>query len=79
MPAFITHPLFAIADFDEVTLILGVLLMAGALASGLVDRSFLSLTAAFVLAGFLLGEGGARACSRSTRAASSCTTWRSSR
>ena len=32
--------------------------MAGALASGLVNRSFLSLTAAFVLAGFVLGEGG---------------------
>src|SRR4051812_49797309 len=32
--------------------------MAGALASGLVNRSFLSLTAAFVIAGFLLGDGG---------------------
>src|SRR3954451_15811435 len=32
--------------------------MGGALASGLVNRSFLSLTAAFVLAGFVLGEGG---------------------
>jgi sodium/hydrogen antiporter len=47
----------AAADFDVITLILGVLLMAGALASGLVNRSFLSLTAAFVLAGFLLGDG----------------------
>ena len=56
MPAHL--PLFAAAGFDEITLILGVLLMAGALASGLVNRSFLSLTAAFVLAGFLLGDGG---------------------
>src|ERR1044071_8098616 len=32
--------------------------MVGALASGLANRSFLSLTAAFVLAGFLLGDGG---------------------
>ncbi len=32
--------------------------MVGALASGLAHRSFLSLTAVFVLAGFLLGEGG---------------------
>ena len=58
MPAFITHTPFAIVGFDEVTLLLGVLLMAGALASGLVNRSFLSLTAGFVLAGFLLGRGG---------------------
>src|SRR3954453_11280909 len=32
--------------------------MGGALVSGLVRRSFLSLTALFVLAGFLLGTGG---------------------
>src|SRR3954451_4148883 len=57
MPAPIPHTPLAIAGFDEVTLILGVLLMLGALASGLVDRSFLSLTAAFVLAGFVLGDG----------------------
>ncbi len=48
----------AAASFDVATLVFGALLMAGALASGLVNRSFLSLTAAFVLAGFLLGEGG---------------------
>jgi NhaP-type Na+/H+ or K+/H+ antiporter len=42
-------------------LVLGGLLMAGALLSGLAHRSFLSLTALFVLAGFLLGEGGADA------------------
>src|SRR3954462_7825217 len=48
----------AVADFDVATLILGGLLMIGALASGLAHRSFLSLTAGFVIAGVLLGEGG---------------------
>jgi NhaP-type Na+/H+ or K+/H+ antiporter len=48
----------AAVNFDDATLILGGLLMAGALASGLVNRSFLSLTAAFVIAGFLLGGDG---------------------
>ena len=37
---------------------LGGLLIAGALLSGLARRSFLSLTAMFVLAGFLVGAGG---------------------
>ena len=45
-------------DFDSSVLVLGGLLVAGALVSGLVHRSFLSLTALFVLAGFALGEGG---------------------
>jgi NhaP-type Na+/H+ or K+/H+ antiporter len=36
----------------------GALLMGGALVSGLVRRSFLSLTALFVVCGFALGEGG---------------------
>jgi sodium/hydrogen antiporter len=44
--------------FDDAALVLGALLMAGALASGLARRSFLSLTALFVLAGFALGHGG---------------------
>jgi NhaP-type Na+/H+ or K+/H+ antiporter len=44
--------------FDTVVLVLGGLLMTGALLSGLARRSFLSLTALFVLAGFLLGHGG---------------------
>ena len=44
--------------FDTVLLVFGVLLMGGALLSGLARRSFLSLTALFVLAGFLLGSGG---------------------
>ena len=44
--------------FEEAVLALGLLLMGGALVSGLVHRSFLSMTALFVLAGFLLGKGG---------------------
>jgi NhaP-type Na+/H+ or K+/H+ antiporter len=44
--------------FDDAVLVLGALLMAGALASGLARRSFLSLTALFVVAGFALGDGG---------------------
>src|SRR4051812_41578693 len=39
-------------------LVLGGLLMVGALISGLARRSFLSLAAVFVVAGFVLGEGG---------------------
>jgi NhaP-type Na+/H+ or K+/H+ antiporter len=45
-------------SFGTAALVLGLLLMAGALVSGLARRSFLSLTALFVLAGFALGEGG---------------------
>jgi NhaP-type Na+/H+ or K+/H+ antiporter len=48
----------AVAEFDAATLIFGGLLVVGALASGLAHRSFLSLTAVFVVAGFVLGEGG---------------------
>jgi NhaP-type Na+/H+ or K+/H+ antiporter len=44
--------------FDDAALVFGALLVVGALASGLAKRSFLSLTAVFVLAGFLLGRGG---------------------
>ncbi len=43
---------------EIVLLVLGGLLMLGALVAGLVRRSFLSLAALFVLAGFVLGEGG---------------------
>lgn len=39
-------------------LVFGALLIVGALASGLAHRSFLSLTAVFVVAGFVLGDGG---------------------
>ena len=51
--------------FEVAVAVLGGLLVVGALLSGVAKRSFLSLTALFVVAGFALGEGGARACSSS--------------
>jgi NhaP-type Na+/H+ or K+/H+ antiporter len=46
-------------DFLDAPLaVFGLMLVVGALISGLAGRSFLSLTAAFVIAGFVLGEGG---------------------
>src|ERR1700716_1044971 len=45
-------------DYDVATVVLGGLLVVGALASGIARRSFLSLTAVFVLAGLALGRGG---------------------
>jgi sodium/hydrogen antiporter len=52
-------PIAAGVDFlEEPVAVFGVLLMAGALVAGLARRSFLSLTAAFVVAGFVLGQGG---------------------
>jgi sodium/hydrogen antiporter len=52
-------PVAAGVEFLEAPLAaFGVMLVLGALISGLAGRSFLSLTAAFVIAGFLLGEGG---------------------
>jgi NhaP-type Na+/H+ or K+/H+ antiporter len=44
--------------FEKAALVLGVLLVLGALLSGLARRSFVSLAAVFVIAGFLLGDGG---------------------
>jgi NhaP-type Na+/H+ or K+/H+ antiporter len=44
--------------FDTAMAVLGGLLVVGALFSSLAKRSFLSLTALFVVAGFVLGEGG---------------------
>jgi NhaP-type Na+/H+ or K+/H+ antiporter len=44
--------------FEDVFAVLGVLLMGGALIAGVARRTFLSLTALFVVAGFLLGHGG---------------------
>ncbi len=43
--------------FEVGVLVLGLLLLLGALGSGLERRSFLSLTALFVLTGFVLGPG----------------------
>ncbi len=44
--------------FDVAVLLLGALLVLGSLVSGLAHRTFLSLTALFVLVGFALGAGG---------------------
>ena len=46
------------ASFQATAAFLGGLLILGALASGLAQRSFLSLAALFVLAGFIVGDGG---------------------
>ena len=45
-------------SLETVLLVLGALLMAGALISGLARRSFVSLAALFVVTGFVLGDGG---------------------
>ena len=45
-------------SLETVLLVLGGLLMAGALISGLARRSFVSLAALFVVTGFVLGDGG---------------------
>jgi sodium/hydrogen antiporter len=47
-----------VTSFQATAAFLGVLLIVGALASGLAQRSFLSLAALFVLAGFIVGDGG---------------------
>jgi sodium/hydrogen antiporter len=47
-----------VSDFEAATLVFGALLIVGALGSGLAHRSFLSMTAVFVVAGFALGDGG---------------------
>jgi NhaP-type Na+/H+ or K+/H+ antiporter len=44
-------------DLNRTLLVLGGLLVVGALVSGLARRTFLSLTALFVLVGFVLGKG----------------------
>lgn len=45
-------------SYETAATVLGLLLVGGALLSGLARRSILSLTAVFVLLGFVLGEGG---------------------
>lgn len=45
-------------SFGTVALVLGALLAGGALVSSFARRSFLSLAALFVVAGFVLGAGG---------------------
>jgi NhaP-type Na+/H+ or K+/H+ antiporter len=51
-------PVVAAGAIDEPLAVFGALLMLGALLAGVARRSFISLAAAFVLAGFALGEGG---------------------
>ncbi|MGI8430416.1 MAG: cation:proton antiporter [Solirubrobacteraceae bacterium] len=54
-------PLLMVAaarSFEVDVLVFGALLVVGALASGIVRHSLLSLTALFVLVGFALGDGG---------------------
>ncbi len=45
-------------DFEVAALVLGGMLILGALASGLASRSVLSLTALALVVGFVLGHGG---------------------
>jgi NhaP-type Na+/H+ or K+/H+ antiporter len=45
------------SSFNDTVVVLGGLLVVGALIAGVARRSFLSLTAVFVVAGFLLGKG----------------------
>jgi sodium/hydrogen antiporter len=53
-------PIAAGVEFLEAPLaVFGVMLVVGALISGLAGRTFLSLTAVFVVVGFVVGEGGA--------------------
>jgi NhaP-type Na+/H+ or K+/H+ antiporter len=54
LPAVVSH------RFEVSALALGGLLVLGAWLSGLARRTFVSLTAVFVIAGFLLGDGGTR-------------------
>jgi NhaP-type Na+/H+ or K+/H+ antiporter len=49
---------FAASEFDHGLLVIGAALLIGALISGYAKRSFLSLTAVFVVFGFVVGEGG---------------------
>ena len=51
-------PALATTSFDTTALVLAGLLVLGALLAGIAHRSFLSLTAVFVLAGFVLGPEG---------------------
>ena len=56
-------PLAAVSrHFETTVLCSGACSSLGALVSGLARRSFVSLTALFVLAGFVLGHGGSACC-----------------
>src|ERR687888_2266058 len=45
-------------SYETAAAVFGALLVGGALLSGIARRSFLSLTAVFVLVGLMLGQGG---------------------
>ena len=45
-------------SFETAVVVLGACLVGGAILSGIAHRSFLSLTALFVITGFVLGQGG---------------------
>jgi NhaP-type Na+/H+ or K+/H+ antiporter len=51
-------PVLATTSFDTAALVLAGMLVIGALLAGVAHRSFLSLTAVFVVAGFVLGPAG---------------------
>ena len=51
-------PLAVSAPLQDVLAIFGLILIGGALVAGLARRSFISLAAIFVIAGFLAGDGG---------------------
>jgi NhaP-type Na+/H+ or K+/H+ antiporter len=55
----VPHAVAAVEFLDAPLAAFGIMLVLGALISGLAGRSFLSLTAAFVVAGFAIGDGGA--------------------
>src|SRR2546430_16282950 len=48
----------AVTAFDRAVVVLGAMLVIGALVAGLARRSFVSLAAIFVAVGFVLGRGG---------------------
>src|SRR3989440_2096762 len=48
----------AVTAFDRAVVVLGAMLVIGALVAGLARRSFVSLAAIFVAIGFVLGRGG---------------------
>jgi sodium/hydrogen antiporter len=56
----VPHAVAAVEFLEAPLAAFGIMLVLGALISGLAGRSFLSLTAAFVVAGFAIGDGGAK-------------------
>ncbi len=55
----VAAPLAAVSHhFGTTVLVLGLLLVAGAMVSGLARRTFVSLTGLFVIVGFAVGHGG---------------------